>query len=533
MTELSYAAIRRHKTRIKAALAGGVSLVLCLMFVLFSQATNNNQTRSNTLAIGGPWEFTSLEPSKQGYIYTRMSILETLLNVDAKGDLIAGLARSWQSSADEKTWTLTLQPNVLFQDGSPLNASAVVSALRFAQDKHGALQKAPIEAIRVKNPQQVEIVLSQPHTVLPALLAHYSTAILAPSAYDQEGKVTRLIGTGAYLLDTFEPPHKLSVKANPTYWGIKPSIEFAQYLTGHRAESRILQAKSGDADIVYSLNAAMLDQLKGSDQVTVHSAAIPRTLLLKLNAAHPFMNQVEARQALSLAINRPAIAEQVLHVAEAASDQIFSPSMGAWYLDQPQENHNLAKAAELLAGLGWQKDAQGWLVRDGQRFQLTLTTYADRPELTTVATALQDQWKRLGVELKVDVTNSSMIPSGHADNTLEVALIARNLGVIADPVSLIANEYTHGGGDWGAMNWHNPAVDQALERLTTQSDPEQAKRDAQLVASAIYQQKPVLSIAYYQQHNAVNARVKGFQFDPFLRDYFINKMELVDHVDAH
>ncbi|MFI8620895.1 ABC transporter substrate-binding protein [Marinomonas sp. NPDC078689] len=533
MTELSYAAIRRRKTRIKAALTGGVGLVLCLMFVLFGQATSNNQTRSNTLAISGPWEFTSLEPSKQGYIYTRMNILETLLNVDTKGALIPGLARTWQSSADEKTWTLTLQPNVLFQDGSPLNASAVVSALRIAQGKHGVLKKAPIKAIRVKNPQQVEIVLSQPYTVLPALLAHYSTAILAPSAYNQEGVVTRLIGSGAYQLDTFAPPHKLTVKANPTYWGVKPSIEYAQYLTGHRAESRILQAKSGEADIVYTLDAAMLEQLSRADNVVVHSDAIPRTLLLKLNAGHPFLGSVEARQALSLAINRPAIAEQVLHVAEAASDQIFASSMGAWYLDQPQENYSLEKAASLLAGLGWQKDDQGWLVRDGKRFQLTLTTYADRPELTTVSTALQDQWKRLGVDLKVDVTNSSMIPSRHADNTLEVALIARNLGVIADPVSIMANEYTQGGGDWGAMNWHNTQVDQALERLTTQSDPVQAKRDAQLVATAIYQEKPVISVANYQQHNAVNTRIKGYQFDPFLRDYFINKMELVDHVDAH
>jgi len=533
MTELSYAAIRRRKTRIKAALTGGVGFVLCLMFILFSQATSNNQNRSNTLAISGPWEFTSLEPSKQGYIYTRMNILETLLNVDTKGALIPGLARTWQSSADEKTWTLTLQPNVLFQDGSPLNASAVVSALRIAQGKHGVLKKAPIKAIRVKNPQQVEMVLSQPHTVLPALLAHYSTAILAPSAYNQEGVVTRLIGSGAYQLDTFAPPHKLTVKANPTYWGIKPSIEFAQYLTGHRSESRILQAKSGEADIVYSLDASMLDQLSTADDVKVYSHPIPRTLLLKLNAGHPFLNSVEARQALSLAINRPAIAEQVLHVAEAASDQIFASSMGAWYLDQPQENYSLEKAASLLAGIGWQKDDQGWLTRDGKRFQLTLTTYADRPELTTVSTALQDQWKRLGVDLKVDVTNSSMIPSRHADNTLEVALIARNLGVIADPVSLIANEYTQGGGDWGAMNWHNTQVDQALERLTTQSDPVQAKRDAQLVATAIYQEKPVISVANYQQHNAVNTRIKGYQFDPFLRDYFINKMELVDHVDAH
>ena len=533
MTELSYIAIRQKKRRVKVLLASVISLLLCLIFILFNQATDNQQNKSNTLSISGPWEFTSLEPSKQGYIYTRMNIIETLLNVDEKGKLTPGLASKWQTSEDQKNWLFTLQENALFQDGSPIDATSVVNALTIAQGKHGVLNKAPILHISVRNKQQVEIALTQPHVVLPALLAHYSTAILAPSAYDLTGKVTRLIGSGPYLLDDFQPPHKLSVKASLNYWGKKPSIEHVRYLTGHRAESRILQAKSGDADIVYSLNAAMLEQLKNSDNVAVHTAAIPRTLLLKLNAAHPFLASAQARQALSLAIDRSSIAKQVLHVEEAANDQIFAESMGDWHLQQRQENYNLKKAANLLTALGWKKDDQGWLVKAQQRFQLTLITYADRPELTSVATALQAQWRQLGVDLKINVTNSSMIPSSHADNSLEVALIARNLGVIANPISLVANEYANGGNDWGAMNWFNPEVDKAIARLSTESNPKQVALDTQFIASAIYQQKPVIAIAHYQQHNAVNTRVKHYKFDPFLRDYLINQMELDDHVATH
>ena len=40
--------------------------------------------------------------------------------------------------------------------------------------------------------------LRQPYLTLPAVLTHYSTAILAPASYDRQGHVTKVLGTGPY-----------------------------------------------------------------------------------------------------------------------------------------------------------------------------------------------------------------------------------------------------------------------------------------------------------------------------------------------
>ena len=60
--------------------------------------------RSNTLSIAGSLEFTNIDSSSNGYLFTRMQVIETLLNVDPKGQLLPALAKSYHVSNGGKTW---------------------------------------------------------------------------------------------------------------------------------------------------------------------------------------------------------------------------------------------------------------------------------------------------------------------------------------------------------------------------------------------------------------------------------------------
>ncbi|NRA53589.1 MAG: ABC transporter substrate-binding protein [Gammaproteobacteria bacterium] len=525
MTDISYDEIAKKKSLIRYSLLA-IVVVLCSIFGLWSnQAPQSNQNKSNTLTISGPWEISSLEPSQQGYILTRMQVLETLVNVSSAGELTPGLALNWQASDDGLSWLFTLRNNVEFHDGTLVNAAAVVASLGHAQQKHGVLNKADIAKITAIGNNQIRITLSQPYISLAALLTNYSTAILAPASYNESGDINVLYGTGAYQISSFSPPHKLTVKQFSGYWAQQAKIPYATYLTGHRAESRLLQAKTGDADIVFTLDPAMLSQLTSNQTVKVHSNLIPRTLFLKLNNSHPLLSDIRTRQALDLALDRHSIATNVLHAQGSETSQILPRSFSQWYLPGITASKlNLTKAQALLSEQGWLKNESGLLRRDGQPFKLTLMTYADRPELTVVATAIQAQWAKLGIDLKINVTNSSMIPAGHQDGTLELALIARNFGSIADPFPIISTDFSHGGGDWGTMNWHNAQVDNAINQLSREHDMAKRFTLSQTIAKVIHQQLPVLPITSYTQHTSVNQRVKNFKFDPYERNYFINQM---------
>lgn len=502
-------------------------LSLFSFFVSYSSWSMSTPTQSNTLAISAAFEFTSLDPSKNGYIYTRMQVLESLFNVDDKGNITPGLGNSWKVSRDGLRWTVTLRKGVHFHDGLVMDSSAVVKSLSVAQQKHGALKKSPVIEIKAIDMHTIEILLSRAYNILPAVLAHYSSAILSPDSYAENGEVLVLSGTGPYQVYTYAPPHKLVVEKYDQYWGKHASIPYVSYLTGHRVESRVLQARSNQADIVFGLDPASVPSLKMLPNLNVYSNPIPRTIVLKVNSGHPFLKDVKARQALSLAINRSGITRAILRTPGSETDQLMPPSMGDWYLtDVEKTTYQLTKAKSLLASLGWEKNSDGVLEKGGKPFEITLITYADRPELTTVATAIQAQWAELGVSMKVDVTNSSAIPMGHKNGTLEVALIARNYGFIANPLGVVLADFgENGGGDWGAMNWYNQIVSADLKTLESISDTAKYRQVAQKSAQVIYDEKPMIPVSYYVQQTAINKRVKGFHFDPYERSFYLNDME--------
>lgn len=497
----------------------------CFGWLIASAPVLAQPTDANTVDIQAAFEFSSLDPTRSGFVFTRMQVLETLFDVDANGALIPALATEWTQEEENRVWTIKLRENVTFHDGTPLTAQVVADNLNLVKDKPSALQGVPLENIEALEDLRLRITLTEPYRPLGSVLAHYSTAILAPAAYNEEGEVTSLIGTGPFKVHQVSVPHKLLVQRFEDYWGQVASIQYAQYLTGHRAEARVLQARSGQADIVFGLDPASVPMLERLPTLEIVRSELPRTLALKLNLAHPLLAHQEVRQALSLAINRDGIAAAVLRTPGAGTAQLLPPHMAKWHLAGESQSQDLERAHALLTNLGWEKNADGWLQKDGKPFELELITYADRPELVTVATAIQDQWQKLGVKLEVNVTNSSSIPSGHQDGSLEVALIARNYGFIADPLAVMIQDFgSETGGDWGSMNWSNPDIQSTLRQMAGETDEDRYRQQAQAVSQAIFDEKPLIPIASYVQQTAVNSRLSGFRFDPYERNFFLNEL---------
>ena len=249
-----------------------------------------------------------------------------------------------------------------------------------------------------------------------------------------------------------QPPLSLAATAFPGYWGEAPHIADVTYSGVSRVETRALMAESGEAKFVFGLDLASVSRLDMLDHVEVLSVAIPRTLLMKVNAGHPFVSEPEARRALSLARDREGIARVVLRYPEGAT-QLFPPSVAGWHDDTlALLGYDVEEASRILAGLGWQPGGDGILMRDGERFALMLTTYPDRPELPLVAAVLEQQFRATGVELTINTTNSSEIPAGHQNGSLEIGLVARDFALVPDPIGTVLSDCA-GNGDWGAMTW--------------------------------------------------------------------------------
>lgn len=480
---------------------------------------------TDTLRIVGPFEVHSLEPAADGEMFTRLQVTETLVTSDLEGELAPGLAAEWSSSGDNTEWEFELVEGATFHDGTTVTPESVVAALeKAAAETASPLAEVPIDQIRPEE-SSVAFTLTQPYLTLPAVLTHYSTVILAPASYDDQGHVTEIIGTGPYAVKSAELPASIQTARFDGWRGAAPAIENVTFQAVGRPESRALMAVSDQADVVFGLEPAGRQRVEATNGVGMESSLQPRTILLKVNAGHPVLGDVRVRRALSLALDREAMATAVLREKELAATQLLPPSLPAWHPDVEPLEHDQEAARALLAEAGWMPGADGTLQRDGQPLTLNLVTYPDRAELPALATAIQAALAEIGVGIEVEVTNSSEVPARQADGSLELALTSRHFALVSDPLVTVADVFAPGGSDWGVMNWSDPAVDSAVTALLEGASDGEAEQHRETIVRTAHEQLPLVPVAWYRMNAAVNERVDGFVLDPLETTWRITDLQ--------
>jgi peptide/nickel transport system substrate-binding protein len=489
----------RRFTRVAAAAVTTAALVASAACGVRAQEPDS----SEVLRIVGPFEVHSLDPATSDGFFTRLQVVETLVASDLAGELVPGLATSWSPSRDHRSWEFRLPQDVTFHDGSPLTPEVVATSLTAAAEEAASpLAEAPIDRIEPLD-SSVRVHLSAPYLTLPAQLTHYSTAVLAPGSYDESGQVTEVTGTGPYRVEHLELPATIETTRFDDWRGEAPDIERVHFQAVGRAESRALVAAGDQADVVFGLEPAGRERVEGTDGVRMGSSLQPRAIYLKVNAAHAELGDPRIRRALSLALDRDAIATAILREKDLAATQLFPPSLTTWNQpDLPPLEHDPEQARELLAEAG------------AESLEVTLVTYPDRPELPALATAIQAALREIGVQVQVKVGNSSEIPAGHEDGSLELGLLTRHLALVSDPLVTVADTFAPEGSDWGVMNWQDEAVTDAVDELLTGPPESRAGELRSVIATKAQEELPVIPVAWYRMNAAVSDRVEGFVLDP-------------------
>lgn len=477
----------------------------------------------DVLRVAGPFEVHSVAPAESSGLFTRLEVAETMVSSDLEGDLQPGLSPEWTEAAGGRSWTFQLPDGATFHDDTPVTAEAAVESLQAARSEAASpLSAAPIDAITAEG-DDVRIDLTEPYPSLPAVLTHYSTVVLAPGSYD-DGRVTEVIGTGPYAIKEVELPARVDVVRFDDFRGSEPAIEHISFQAVARAESRALMAISDQADVVFGLEPSGRQRVDASEAAVMVSSLQPRSLMMKVNMQDPVLADVRVRDALSLALDRASMADAVLREEDLAATQLFPPSLSAWHQpDLAPLRHDLGAAAALLDEAGWREGADGVRAKGGDRLELTLTTYPDRPELPALATAIQGALKKVGVDVKVDVTNSSEIPARHADGTLQLGLLAKHLALVTDPLVTASETFAAAGSDWGVMGWRNRDVAAAIDELEAGADDAKATRDRALIATAVHEELPLIPVAWYRMNAAVSTGLEGFQMDPLERTWHLSQ----------
>jgi 4-phytase/acid phosphatase/peptide/nickel transport system substrate-binding protein len=282
------------------------------------------------------------------------------------GKLVPFLAQSLEASDDLLTYQMELRSGVTFQDGTPLDADAVVKHFKRLQDPAiGCPCQTLVSIIKsMDTPDgatglKVTFHLATASVGLPDLLAGSSGYIESPAAVAKYGAdfKNHPVGTGPFSLTEFTPGERVVLTANPTYWGKDangiqlPYLDKLTVVPIADSGQRVAALEAGDIDIFQTADSGTIAQAEKAGFTAEKISGSSSTIVLFNNAKPPF-DDVRARQAVAYSINKDVLNERLYSGVRTPSYSAFATTSPYYNPDAGTPKYDLDKAKALVKDLG-------------------------------------------------------------------------------------------------------------------------------------------------------------------------------------
>jgi peptide/nickel transport system substrate-binding protein len=484
---------------------------------------------SAAVRIVQPWELRSILPGPDGTAITRMGYAETLVAAEPDGRIVPALATRWAVDEAGTTWRFTIRDDALFHDGTPVTAASVAASLERLLPSSLYASRAGIRSVSADGATLL-LGLAAPFGPLLAHLTDPTCAIMAPRAFDAQGRIARPISAGPFRIVSSDAPRGVVLARHAQHWARPSPFAELRFDAAANGETRANIAVAGDAGLVFNIPTPAIQRIAATRGMAVDRSIIPRTHILMPNAALPQFATARLRLALSLAVDRAAIASGIMRNPALAATQYVPPPVSAWHDNALAPlRHDPAEANRILDEAGWQRGSDGVRSKDGVRYAGLVRTFANRPELPIIATALQQQFRAIGFDLTIRVGEWPAIVEAQRDGTLQLGLSSRNLAIVPDPVSTIATDFTTDAPPAGAVgqtNWRHVGLRQDVAAYTASTAEAERARLRRAIVGVLHEELPVIPIVWYDQIVAISDRLSGFVNDPFEQRLHLDRLAI-------
>jgi peptide/nickel transport system substrate-binding protein len=318
-----------------------------------SFATNvraDTPQRGGHLIVGLPSASTAdtLSPARLGteYLYSVVSqFYDTLTRIDESQTAQPAIATGWETRPGAKEWIFRLRKGVTFHNGKEMTATDAAYSINFHRDKtarSGALALvAGMTDVRPTDKYELTINLESGNVDLPYLLADPHLAI-CPDGSNLEGGV----GTGPFVLESFEPGIATRAKRNPSDWrSDRGYVDSTECIGINDTVARLFALLSGAVHLINRIDLTAVAQLEKNRQVQVFSISGGGFSIYPMRCDQPPFENLELRLAMKYAIDRERIVKTVLRGHGKIGNDHPIPSYDRFFAaDLPQRPYDPDKA---------------------------------------------------------------------------------------------------------------------------------------------------------------------------------------------
>ncbi|MYB34718.1 MAG: ABC transporter substrate-binding protein, partial [Gammaproteobacteria bacterium] len=165
--------------------------------------------------------------------------------------------------ADATEWTFQLRKGVTFHDGTPFTADDVVYTMNrhVAEDSTSTIKSvlSSVKEWRKVNSHEVKVEMNSPNSDLPILMGLFQSKIV------KNGSTGDGIGTGPFVLDSFEPGIKSLHRKNPDYWRDGANLDSIEITAITDSAARANALLAGDVQLIVAVDPKSFRQIETAD----------------------------------------------------------------------------------------------------------------------------------------------------------------------------------------------------------------------------------------------------------------------------
>jgi oligopeptide transport system substrate-binding protein len=454
---------------------------------------------------------------------------EGLLTYSASGELVGGVAESWQVSEDGLSYTFTLRENARWSNGDPVTAEHFVFALRRLVDPATAAFYAQAVAAIANTkqiiagelaPSELGVValddrtlvlnLEQPTPYLLSLLTHPSTFPLHPGSLAAHGdnftRPENLLSNGAYKLLSWEPAAELRLQRNERYWNnAATSIDTVTYLIVTQEMAQLNRFRAGEIDITDTVpadNFAGIREQFGDQLVTSPYLGV---YYYGFNLSKPpFADNPLLRQALSMAVDRETLVDKVIGRGEVAAYSWVPPGVNNYepirfsYADMSQQERN-STARRLYREAGYSND-------NPAQIEIRYNTSDIQQR---IALAVQAMWAdALGVETTLVNEEFQVLLANMREGEVTQVFRSSWIGDYNDAHTFLSVMLSDSPSNM--PRFKNATYDKRMQDAAQQTDLHKRRLYLEEAERVLLREHPVIPLYFFVSKHLVSPRVQGW-----------------------
>jgi peptide/nickel transport system substrate-binding protein len=464
--------------------------------------------------------------------YITGAIFNALITASAiDGTYVPDLADYWELAADGITYTFYLNPNVTWQDGTPLTSAdvafsfdsivdetsisvrqsdvtSVVKSYRAIDDHTFEITAvAPVANFLDKGPNNVAIVPKHIWESVP-----FADWGADPGSTGQDP--TRVVGTGPFTFVEWVASDHVTIARNANYWdsGRTPVIDSFTYRIIPEPSSAVQAFVTGEVDFA-GIPLAQVDSLKESNPENTYAVYDTTSFTYYSPNLDPAKTTLfedrGVRQALMYALDRQLAAEQVLFGYGIQADGTQPVLSVAYAPDQVTTiyNYDPDKARSLLEAAGWvDSDGDGIREKDGVKFSFEMQYAEGVQTYVQLIPYMQQAWSEIGIEVTPTAVPFPTLVENFTSGNFELVTIGFSWTIDGDQGSMFRSDSFAPNG-FNCGHYQNPEYDKLNDEQALELDPDKRRQLLIEQSNIINDEQPVGILFFSKAVTGIQPRV--------------------------